>query len=83
MGKSRTVRIAGAAVVRSIDGTVTVQIKKLPSNRVWWGFTKMPEIDMEFIPEVGPKQITLSMVTNLLQKVALSAVSLLFAVSDL
>ncbi|WVQ96740.1 hypothetical protein IAU59_003847 [Kwoniella sp. CBS 9459] len=44
-----------AVVVKSVEGNVLIHMKKPPSNRIWWGFTTMPEIDVEIKPILASK----------------------------
>ncbi|KAI8874784.1 hypothetical protein K501DRAFT_161219, partial [Backusella circina FSU 941] len=53
--------------LKSIKGQFQLKIKPPPTNRVWFGFYSMPEMDWEIMPIVADKQVKLSMVTNAIQ----------------
>lgn len=44
--------------VASLRGTLRVQIKAPPSDQLWFGFTSMPDIDLELDSSVGDHKIT-------------------------
>ncbi|OCF40198.1 hypothetical protein I317_06023 [Kwoniella heveanensis CBS 569] len=46
-----------AVVVKSLEGNVLIHMKKPPSNRIWWGFTTMPEIDVEIKPVISGRSL--------------------------
>lgn len=74
-GKPVVVRVVLAAHIKKIEGTICLNVKKMPSNRIWWGFTKDPLLEIEVIPEIGPKQFKWSMVTSAIVKMIQNAVS--------
>jgi hypothetical protein len=53
--------------LKSIKGKFQLKIKPPPTNRLWFGFYSMPEMDWEITPIVSDKQIKLSMVRNAIQ----------------
>lgn len=42
----------------SLKGTMRVQIKAPPTDRIWFGFTSMPTIDLQPEPSIGDHKIT-------------------------
>lgn len=42
----------------SLKGTVRVQIKPPPTDRIWFGFTSMPTIELQPEPSIGEHKIT-------------------------
>jgi hypothetical protein len=57
-----------AVVIKNIEGNVIVQMKKPPSNRVWWGFTHMPKMELEIVPIVSERKIQIGMVLKAIEK---------------
>ncbi|OXC69518.1 hypothetical protein AYX13_02079 [Cryptococcus neoformans] len=66
--KPYVVDLVLAVVLKSFEGNLLVQIKEPPSNRIWYGFTKMPKIEMEIIPVVSERKIQISMVLKAIEK---------------
>lgn len=67
-----------SAKVTRLEGNLEIKIKAPPSNRVWYGFTSMPEMDVKIEPEIGslkiPEWVNTHFVTAI--KKAVSAVAL-------
>ena len=57
-----------AVVVKSLEGNLMIQIKKPPSNRVWYGFTQMPKMEVEIRPIVSERKIQIGMVLKAIEK---------------
>ncbi|CAN6181672.1 unnamed protein product [Urochloa humidicola] len=55
-----------AIKISSIRGTMRVHIKPPPSDRIWYGFTSMPEIEWELESSVGDRKITNSHIVSLI-----------------
>lgn len=55
------------ACLKSFNGTVMLLIKPPPSERVWYCFEAMPDIDLDVEPAIYDTQISLSMATNYLK----------------
>ncbi|CAN6192342.1 unnamed protein product [Urochloa humidicola] len=55
-----------AIKISSIRGTMRVHIKPPPSDRIWYGFTSMPEIEWELESSVGDRKITNSHIASLI-----------------
>ncbi|GAA6036130.1 hypothetical protein JCM8097_006630 [Rhodosporidiobolus ruineniae] len=62
--RSYSVRLVLAVVLRELDGTLLVKMKKPPSNRLWFGFTQMPKMRIDVEPVVSTRQIKWSLVTG-------------------
>uniref|UniRef100_F6HE73 Uncharacterized protein n=1 Tax=Vitis vinifera TaxID=29760 RepID=F6HE73_VITVI len=57
---SFTVPLAMAIRVTSLRGTVRLHIKPPPSDRLWFGFSSMPDIDFHLESSIGEHKITIS-----------------------
>ncbi|WVQ65855.1 uncharacterized protein L199_004033 [Kwoniella botswanensis] len=66
--KPYVVDLVLAVVVKSLEGNLVMQIKKPPSNRIWYGFTSMPKMDIEIIPVVSERKIQIGMVLKAIEK---------------
>ena len=56
--KAREVTVVLAVVLKKIKGHVLFKVKPPPSNRIWFSFQTMPQMDMEIQPIVSARQIT-------------------------
>jgi hypothetical protein len=63
------------AILKGLHGNMVFQIKKPPSNRIWYSFTRMPEIDLLVEPVVSDRKIQLGMVLKAIEKQIREAVS--------
>ena len=66
--KSYNVDLVLAVVLKSIEGNMVLQIKPPPSNRVWYGFTHMPKMEVDIIPIVSDRKISIGMVLRAMEK---------------
>ena len=66
--KPYVVDLVLAVVLKSLEGNMMIQIKKPPSNRVWYGFTQMPKLEVEIGPIVSERKIQLGMILNAIEK---------------
>lgn len=65
--KSYRVPIVLAVVLSRLDGNVFLTIKPPPSNRIWWGFTSMPDMDIEVEPVVSERRVSWSFVNSIIR----------------
>lgn len=66
--KPYVVDLVLAVVVKSFEGNLVMQIKKPPSNRVWYGFTQMPKMEIEIQPVVSERKIQIGMILKAIEK---------------
>lgn len=62
--KGYSVDLVLATVLKSLSGTLLIKIKPPPSSRIWYGFVKMPEMDLQLEPVVSQRQITWNLILN-------------------
>lgn len=65
--KSYRVPIVLAVVLSRLDGNLLLTIKPPPSNRIWWGFTSMPSMDIEVEPVVSERRVSWSFVNSIIR----------------
>lgn len=73
--KSYNVSVVVAVVLRSLEGTLLLHIKPPPSNRVWYGFTAMPKMDIGVEPVISARKVRWSLITGLLESKARQSVA--------
>ncbi|WWC62485.1 uncharacterized protein I303_105081 [Kwoniella dejecticola CBS 10117] len=66
--KPYVVDLVLAVELKSLEGNLVMQIKKPPSNRIWYGFTTMPKMEIEIIPVVSERKIQIGMVLKAIEK---------------
>eukprot|EP00118_Oscarella_pearsei_P005226 m.23722 g.23722 ORF g.23722 m.23722 type:complete len:290 (+) comp28522_c0_seq1:2643-3512(+) len=54
--------------VLSLRGRLTVHMTPPPTDRIWYGFRKMPDVKMEPTPQVGSRAVNFSKVTDWIEK---------------
>jgi hypothetical protein len=65
--KTKTkVPLSLAIKISSVRGTMRIHLKPPPGDRVWYGFTSMPEIEWELESSVGDRKISSSYITSLI-----------------
>lgn len=65
--KPYNIPIVLAVVLRSLEGNLLLHVKKPPSNRLWFGFTTMPNMDIDIEPVVSERKVQWGMVTRLIE----------------
>ncbi|OLL22088.1 DNA polymerase zeta catalytic subunit [Neolecta irregularis DAH-3] len=65
--KPRQVNLVLAVVLKKLEGTILVKIKKPPTNRLWFGFYEMPKMELDIEPIVSSRQIKLVLVLRAIQ----------------
>jgi len=66
--KPYVVDLVLAVVIKSFEGNIVMQIKKPPSNRLWYGFTYPPKMEIEIQPVVSERKIQIGMVLKAIEK---------------
>ncbi|KAI9314583.1 putative integral membrane protein conserved region-domain-containing protein [Dichotomocladium elegans] len=62
--KPLRVRIVLAITLRSLNGSLRLTIKAPPTNRIWYGFYHLPEMDWLVEPVIWERRLGYSMVVN-------------------
>ncbi|CDS01460.1 hypothetical protein, partial [Sporisorium scitamineum] len=65
--KPYNIPIVLAVVLRSLEGNLLLHVKRPPSNRLWFGFTTMPKMDIDIEPVVSERKVQWGMVTRLIE----------------
>ncbi|WFC98536.1 hypothetical protein MYAM1_001264 [Malassezia yamatoensis] len=65
--KTYKVPIVLALHLRTLEGTLLLQMKPPPSNRIWYGFTAMPRMDLRTEPVISARKVRWSMITSMLE----------------
>lgn len=65
--KQYSVSLVLAVIVHSLEGNLLLHIKPPPSNRLWFGFTNLPKMEIEIEPVVSERKVQWSMVKRLLE----------------
>lgn len=65
--KPYTIPIVLAVVLRSLEGNLLLHVKRPPSNRLWFGFTTMPKMEIDIEPVVSERKVQWGMVTRLIE----------------
>ena len=65
--KAREVDMVLAASCKKLQGHVLVRCKPPPSNRLWFTFEKMPQLDLHIEPIVSSRQITYSFILRTIE----------------
>ncbi len=65
--KSYTVSLVLAVVLRSLEGNLLLLVKPPPSNRLWFGFTQMPKMELSIEPVVSERKVQWGMVTRIIE----------------
>lgn len=65
--KPGDISILLAVTVKQLHGDVIFQVKRPPTERIWWGFKSMPFIDIAVEPVVSARQITTGMITRTIE----------------
>jgi len=65
--KPYTVNLLLAVVINSLSGNLLLHIKPPPSNRLWFGFTQLPTMDISVEPVVSERKVQWSMVKRLIE----------------
>jgi hypothetical protein len=73
--KPYTINLELVVLVQAVHGNLCVRIKKPPSNRIWWGFTSMPKLDLRVVPVVSDRKIQINMVLKAIEKQIRDAVA--------
>ncbi|KAK9450600.1 uncharacterized protein V1518DRAFT_145390 [Limtongia smithiae] len=65
--KTREVSLVLLVAFKKLEGCINFSLKPPPSNRFWYCFESMPNIEMYIEPVVSSRQITYSMVTRVIE----------------
>ena len=65
--RPREVNLVLAVVLSKVHGHVLVRCKPPPSNRVWFSFEKMPDMEIFIEPIVSSRQITYGIILRMIE----------------
>ncbi|PWN26958.1 hypothetical protein BDZ90DRAFT_240603, partial [Jaminaea rosea] len=65
--KPYNVPLVLAVVLTSLEGNLLLQVKPPPSNRLWFGFTHLPKMEVDIEPVVSERKVQWSMVKRIIE----------------
>lgn len=65
--KQRQFDIVMKVILNKIEGELLIKLKPQPSSRIWYTYTKMPDIDLTIEPVFSSRNISYGIVTSLLE----------------
>lgn len=65
--KVREVDLVLAGILRKLSGHVLIRVKPPPSNRIWFAFEHMPQLEMSIEPIVSTRQITYGVILRAIE----------------
>ena len=66
--KTRTAGLVLASSLQRLQGHMLVRIKPPPSNRIWFCFESMPDMDIKVEPVVSQRQITYAFILRAIEE---------------
>ncbi|WPH01759.1 putative ph domain-containing protein [Acrodontium crateriforme] len=66
--KARTVDLVLATSLQRLQGHMLIRIKPPPSNRIWFCFESMPDMEIKVEPVVSQRQITYTFILRALEE---------------
>lgn len=73
--KARTVDLVLKTSIKRISGTMLLQIKPPPSNRMWFCFESIPEMEIRVEPVVSERKITYGFVLRAIEERVRTAIA--------
>ncbi|GMG10500.1 unnamed protein product [[Candida] boidinii] len=52
--------------VKKLQGVTILRIKPPPSNRIWWSFAKMPQIELDIEPVISARALSYNLINNII-----------------
>lgn len=65
--KQRQFDIIVKLIINKIEGEILLRIKPQPSSRIWYTYSKMPEIDITVEPVLSSRAVNYSIITGVLE----------------
>ncbi|TKA23662.1 hypothetical protein B0A50_06498 [Salinomyces thailandicus] len=65
--KTRTVDLVLSTCLQRLSGHILVRVKPPPSNRIWFCFESMPDMDIKVEPVVSTRQITYTFILRAIE----------------
>lgn len=73
--KEVKVNLMVEARMKTLEGNVLLRIKEPPTNRIWWGFTTPPKLEIDIKPVIQDRKLNLSVILNQLDSLLRRVVS--------